>query len=277
MNNITIVLNSSNYDSSRGVFAYKLPHPRTFASKKVALTYCSVYKQWENILTSYGNNSFTITWINNVQYTFTIPDGNYTIGQINDYIQFCLTSNNLYVLNTNSANTIISFCELLVNPTAYGTQLYFQAVPTSTTATANLWLLPAGATWAFPTTAKTASITFNSAFGSLIGFSSGTYGNSSTTISINSPLTPNIAIVNSLIIRTNLINSERINPSDVLGAMDIAGSYGDLMIKNVGQYLYTEISANNFSEILVYFSDQNLNNLKFKDNQACIILSIVDK
>ena len=34
MNNITVVLNSSNYITSRSLFSYKLPIPQTFSNKK---------------------------------------------------------------------------------------------------------------------------------------------------------------------------------------------------------------------------------------------------
>ena len=277
MNNITVVLNSSNYITSRSLFSYKLPIPQTFSNKKVALISCSLYKQFENINASYGNNSFTINWIDGTSHTYIIDNGNYTIQQINEYIQHSMYQDNLYVLNSASNSLLVSFLELVVNSTAYGCQLNFYAVPISSVATTKNYVQPTGATWAYPTTAKTPTITFNSGFGALIGFGAGTYGAGNVDISKNSTATPNIAIVNNLLIRTNLINNQYTNPSDILGCMDISGAYGDLMTKQMGQLLYSNISSNNFSEIIVYFSDQNYNLLAIKDTQVCIQLSIVDQ
>lgn len=277
MNNITVVLNSSNYISNRSLFSYKLPIPQTFSKKKVALISCSLYKQFENINSNYGNNVFTINWIDGKAYKYTIDNGNYTIVQINEYIQHSMYQDNLYVLNTASNGILVSFLELVVNSTAYGCQLNFYAVPISADATTKLYAKPSGATWAYPTTATTPSITFNSSFGALIGFGAGTYGGGSTNLSKNSTTTPNIALVNNLLIRSNLINNQFTNPSDILGAMDISGAYGDLMTKSMSQLLYSNISSNNFSEIIVYFSDQNYNLLSIKDTQVCIQLSIVDQ
>jgi hypothetical protein len=275
MNNLTIVFNSSNYDSNRGVFSYKIS-PQRFENKKVALTHCSVYKQWENITSAYSNNTFTITWLNST-INAIIPDGNYTVSQINDYIQYVLYSNGLYLINSANSASIVSYMELVINPTQYCCQLNFTPIPTSSQATALGYTQSSGVGWVFPSTATCPSITFGSNFGSLIGFNSGTFGGGSAITSINSSLTPKIAKVTSLIIRSNLLNSEYTNPNDVLSAMDINGEYGDLMTKNIGTLLYSNISSNNFNEILVYFSDQDLNKLTFKDTQICIILSIVDK
>ena len=278
MNNINFILNSANYDSARSVFAYKLPIPQQFSGKRVGLSYCSIYKQFDNINAStYGNNTITIKWVDNINYVLTIPDGNYSVSQINEFIQYALVKLNLFVTDTTNTSKIISFVELTTNPTAYGCSLFFYPMPTSSYATNQLYTKPSGATWSYPSVATCPSITFGSAFGSLIGFSGGTYGGGSVSLALNSTKTPQIAVVNSLLIRTNLVNSEFTAPNDVISAMDLSGSYGELMVKQPGQILYSNIAANTFYEIVVYFSDQNYNKLAIKDTEVCIHLSIVDK
>ena len=275
MNNQNFILNSSNYDSARKVFAYKLPIPQSFANKRVGLSYCSIYKQFENVLSTYGNNVITITWANNVNYTITIPDGNYSVSELNDYLQYSLVQQKLYLLD--SSGKIVTYVEILSNPTAYGTSLFFYTVPTSAMATTAGLTQPSGAPWTFNNNAKNPKLILTQAFGKLLGFAEGTYGNGTANLAVYSTLTPQMAVVNSLLLRTNLINNEFTNPSDVISAMDLNGSYGDLMVKSVGQILYSNIAANNFYEIVVYFSDQNYNKLSIKDTEVCIHLSMVDK
>lgn len=275
-NNINIILNSSNYDTSKKQFSYKLTIPQRFENKRVGLAYCSIYKQWDNISSSYGNNKFTITWIDNSTWNFTIPDGNYSIAQINEYISYVLYQNKLYCTNTSNSTQASVNLEIVVNPTLYGSQINAYPILTSANATASGLAVPSGASWSFPTTAKCPSITFTSGFGSLFGFSAGTYGGGSASQSFNSNLCPQIALVNSLILRTNLINNQIITPNDVLGAMPLDGEYGSLLKFQNSMILYSNISSNNFSEIIVYFSDQNLNKLSIKDTEVCIVLSIVD-
>jgi hypothetical protein len=72
------------------------------------------------------------------------------------------------------------------------------------------------------------------------------------------------------------LNVNYVNPPDVLTAISLDGEYGSLLKYQGQQLLYTPISANNFSEIAISFSDQNLNRLSIKDTEVCIILSIVD-
>ena len=58
--------------------------------KKVnALSNLSIYYTWNNIKSSYGNNKFKIsapTW----NEEFTLPDGSYSISDIQDYSEYIL-------------------------------------------------------------------------------------------------------------------------------------------------------------------------------------------
>ena len=54
------------------------------SSKTIALANLSIYYTWENINSKYNNNKFKIsgpTW----SETFDLPDGSYTIPDIQDY------------------------------------------------------------------------------------------------------------------------------------------------------------------------------------------------
>ena len=57
--------------------------------KSVALSNVSIYYTWRNIKSSYKNNKFKIsapTWSNE----FELPDGSYSISDIQDYFQYIL-------------------------------------------------------------------------------------------------------------------------------------------------------------------------------------------
>ena len=58
-------------------------------NKNTALANLSIYYTWENIKSKYNNNKFKIsasTWHD----TFDLPDGSYSIGNIQDYIEFII-------------------------------------------------------------------------------------------------------------------------------------------------------------------------------------------
>ena len=55
----------------------------------MALANLSIYYTWKNIKSEYNNNTFKIsapTWND----TFNLPDGSYSIGDIQDYFEFII-------------------------------------------------------------------------------------------------------------------------------------------------------------------------------------------
>ena len=59
------------------------------SNKNIALANLSIYYTWKNIKSEYNNNKFKIsapTWSD----TFDLPDGSYSIADIQDYFEFII-------------------------------------------------------------------------------------------------------------------------------------------------------------------------------------------
>ena len=59
------------------------------SNKYVAISNLSIYYKWENIKKSYNNNKFKIsapTW----NQIFELPDGSYSVSDIQDYFEYIL-------------------------------------------------------------------------------------------------------------------------------------------------------------------------------------------
>ena len=70
----------------------------------MALTNLSIYYTWKNIKSEYYNNrfkTFTLTWNN----TFDLPDGYYSISDIQDYFEFFIKKH-----ETLTQNSSIQIC-----------------------------------------------------------------------------------------------------------------------------------------------------------------------
>ena len=68
-------------------------------NKNIALVNLSIYYTWKNIKTEYNNNKFKIsapTW----NETFDLPDGSYTIDDIQDYFEFIIKKHETLTNNT---------------------------------------------------------------------------------------------------------------------------------------------------------------------------------
>ena len=73
--------------------------------KNMALVNLSIYYTWKNIKSEYNNNKFKIsasTW----NETFDLPDGSYTIDDIQDYFEFIMKKH--VILNDNPSIKIYS-------------------------------------------------------------------------------------------------------------------------------------------------------------------------
>ena len=87
----TIFMNSENSRTSEyHVLLLNLTNKIDLRSEKtVALSNLSIYYTWKNIKSSYNNNKFKIsapTW----NEEFKLPDGSYSISDIQDYFQYIL-------------------------------------------------------------------------------------------------------------------------------------------------------------------------------------------
>ena len=88
----TIFINSENSKTPKPyVLTLKLTNKLDLRSgeKVIALSNISIYHTWKNIKSSYNNNKFKIstpTWNDK----FELPDGSYSISDIQDYFEYIL-------------------------------------------------------------------------------------------------------------------------------------------------------------------------------------------
>ena len=88
----TIFMNSENSRTSEyHVLVLKLAEKLDLrrGQKSVALSNLSIYYTWKNVKSSYSTNSFKIsapTW----SEEFKLPDGSYSISNIQDYFEYIL-------------------------------------------------------------------------------------------------------------------------------------------------------------------------------------------
>ena len=88
----TIFMNSENSETSKhNVLVLKLTDKLDLrrGQKTVALSNLSIYYTWKNVKSSYNNNNFKIsapTW----SEEFELPDGSYSVSDIQDYFEYIL-------------------------------------------------------------------------------------------------------------------------------------------------------------------------------------------
>jgi hypothetical protein len=272
----TIIINSSNYVQGSGnKYVYQFPQTSYFpAGSGIGVSNIAIYNSIQNITEKRGNNKITLNWLG-VDYIFTIPNGYYSVSDLNYFLQNQCIINNLYVTANDGADNVY-FAEIVINSIRYSTSLNFYAIPTESQATGLGYVKPAGATWSYPLSAQCPSLSFNQAFGNLIGLTFGTYppSLSSTNVQFLSTQTPVISPVDSLILTCNLISSKYSIPSNVLFTVPISSALGSLINVNISTIVFNDILPQNFSSLEITIFDQLFNPVILLDKEMTLTLVI---
>jgi hypothetical protein len=271
----TIMLTSANYignSTFKYYFRTTLKAPDDISA--IAISNIEFYNMSYNITSSYGNNTLTINWLG-TNYYLTFSDGYYSASDINSQIQSFCYLNSLYV--TSSDGKIGYFIEIAENAPLYKIQLNMYAIPTATQATTLGYSLPSTATWAFPIVASTPTLTFNSAFGNLIGQNAGTYPvlswySSQSFVSTKSPI---ISPINSYIFTCSMINNPYGKLSDHIATVALTSSLGSIVKYTPPTIIPHEIYAGQYQNFYITLYDQSYNLLQINDEEFNITIALL--
>ena len=302
-----LVLNSTNViGSNNAVFKYNFigGNFTINANSEMCISQVVIPYSWFNISKTYYKNA-TIQYKfpragTSDTYTITVQDGYYDINSLNNALELYMVSQNQYFYNTNTIQNQY-YIQLLTNVTYYSNQIIETLVPISlptgyslptmvvngftytgfncNTTTAGL----SGSTTSyFPTAPITTQVIIPSytgfnGIGSTIGFLAGTYPSvaSSTAYNVLSNTVPNLTPVNSLVIRSDIIDNPCAMPSDILDTMAISSTpFGSNIVYIPSYEKWINILEGSYSSLTVTFQDQNFNTLQANDPNSLISLLI---
>lgn len=235
-----------------------------------------------NITSAYNNNKFTFNFPTGAgvgtytPFTVNIPDGFYTITDLNSFVQQYAISNGLYLINA-SGNNVYYTPAFYVNQTSYAIQILLYAVPRSTPVG---WTQPSNwIGYSTYTSDRTPfiNISFNNNFGDYVGFSPGNYPLTlpqTTNYSILSNKKPPVAsIVNSIIVHCSLVNNPVVSPSDILDAFQIQGAtFGQNINYQPSVEKFVKLTKGSYSSMIITLTDQNNNIIYLNDPNILLTL-----
>jgi hypothetical protein len=239
-----------------------------------------------NVSSYYSNRTFSLIFPKGATtqtISVTLPEGFYTVTDINSYIQQICLDNGAYLID--STGNYVYYQQLVYNSTYYSVQLLLYPVPTT---------LPTGYSYAsagtlytssanLPTTSYTPQLVLSSAgsISTIIGFVSGaTYPSTQSTTykSILSTLTPVGSTINSIIMQCSLVNNPVTTPSDILDSLPIHNStFGSNITYEPSFEKFISLSDGTFNNFTFSFRDQNLNEIYARDPNVSITLIIRQK
>jgi hypothetical protein len=292
--------------------AVNIPEGSTMSVSQITIPY-----SWRNISARLGNNTYSYSMPNGASGTttygsYTIPDGFYTVSQLNTLIHQQFNANGHYWYLHNSTginnNTYVYPLSITSNVSAYTNTITAYNIPLTGSIVqvigagyvagdgnngSTLWsgTYPTGGVTftgrccqiTFSGTNQSATTTF---LGNVLGFTPASYPTTATgltalTSSSNGntltsvPSYPALgSVVNGVIVRCNMVDNNISSPSDILTSLPIDVAYGSNLNYQPINDNKVKIRSGKYNNVTVYFADQNNNNLLMLDPNVLITLII---
>ena len=302
----TLVLNSSNViGSTNSIFKYTFTNGgfEVGEDAEICLSQLTIPYSWFNLSKTYYNNTtIQYTFPNGSTtniYTVVLPDGFYSVLDINNYLALYMVSQNQYFYNSTTGNNLY-FIQISTNTTYYSNQIIANNVPTtlptgysvpSTTINGytytgfNCNTTTAGNTGGsssfYPTTTKTTQVIIPSytgiyGIGSVLGFLGGSYPSTPASSSYNvlSNTTPLATPVNSLVIRCDIVSNPCSPISDILDSCSINVTFGSNLNYAPSYEKWVGLKQGTYNSMVVSICDQNFNVIPSNDPNVLISILI---
>ena len=195
-------------------------------NKNMALANLSIYYTWKNVKSTYNNSKFKIS-VATWNETFDLPDGSYNISEIQDYIEYIIKKH----------ETIRENAPILIYANTINNRIVFKIKSRY-----KLELLSKETMKLLGSTKNTIDADKNSE---------------------NVPKLENVEVV---LVHCNLVNNTYQQHSRVLFIFVPTKQYGQLISISPHSLAFLKTRSTEFSEIEVWFTDQNNNALEIEDN-----------
>jgi hypothetical protein len=279
-----IILNKRNVipDDYKNRYVYQFPNGMVhLKSAKIALARLQMWNSINNITDTFHNNMFNIKLPNGndlVTPYIKIPDGQYTLEQMNVFIQYVCIQNNFYLI-TDSGDYAY-FIELVFNPTQDRVELVCYVVPT-------LVLLPAG--WSapggfpFPASPMTPQLDLSTSgdyagFAKYLGFTPALYPPTPSAVDYNvlADEADSIYAMESLVVNCNLVNNSLSIPATQLYSFSISDvPFGAVANESpTAEFSYVKVNDGIYTSLQITLTDEFGNNIFIRDTDIVIVLSI---
>lgn len=276
----TLCLNSSNVVSGSNNTSFKYNFlGGNFQAKdyEICIGSLTIPYAFYNVSQFYSNTTFSLTFPTTASATTTVavtlPDGFYSVTDIQNYIQQICLANGFYLID--GAGNFVFYTYLTYSSTYYKVQLVQTLVPTS---------LPAGytqpASWqGYRATSVTPTLVLaaSGSIAPIIGFAPGASYPSTpsvTNYNILSTSTPQGSTVNSLIARCSLVNNSVTVPSDIMDGFPINATFGSNITYDPSFEKWVELKDGVYNSLTFIIVDQNLNSISSVDPNVAITLLI---
>jgi hypothetical protein len=243
-----------------------------------------MYSCYYNVTAAIANNVFTITIypadVYAQTFTITVPDGSYTVADLNSYFQYWSIQNSLYLIN--SVGDYVYFASFAVNAVKYAIELQTISCPyNGDVSTLPLgWTLPLG----FPTAPAVnaswnAVVAFPNAgmaeyFGFAVNFATAANSGNTTTLAYLSTIAPQIQPNPSLLLSiTGISNKYAATP--IIYSFSSAGvAFGSMISEKPNNLMWSTLNSGTYNELRITFLGTDLRPMTLLDPSITLLLAL---
>lgn len=273
----TLILNATNATDDASVYEYILPGSATFTDKdQIAISSVQLWYSWFNVTSELNNNEFEYIFPTSggtVTRSVLIPDGFYSLGDLNSFLQSVMVTNGDYAKDSNGRN--VYFLQISENQTAYAVQIDSFPVPTSAQATTlGYTQAPSGG---YPASASTPQIVIEpNRFQVYTGFNAGTYPSApqSSTYSALSQNTPEVSHVNTILLNCNIVNNPLAVPNNVIFAFVPNVGFGSIISPPITELVWNTVQGGSYEKLRLQFLNELYQPIKLRDTSIIIQLVV---
>jgi hypothetical protein len=270
---VQLSINTTHWQS--GTNRYRLPFAQPLdlrgRNAKLSMYQYGIYNSTYNISSALQNNTFYITWLGATKEC-VIPDGFYSVSDLNVVLQFNLTKNKYYCINTTNSSQVVFNFALSVNSARYAVQLDINFIPASTSTFWSTYSQPSTPGWTKPSVNTYPTIIFNTNLEKLLGFDTSIVAYpSSTTVGTESSKSflsvtyPVLSPIFTYIVTCNLINNRLSQIPNLFHQIPLNKAYGQLLNETLGSSEGLTCEDTTFNYLEISFLDQNYNFLQRAD------------
>jgi hypothetical protein len=272
-----LTLNQTNLDQSEpsnSIYVYNFPISRIFKEGDyIAVSSLNIFYSFFAISQEYQNNTYNYVWydaLGPATFTVVIPNGTYTIEQLNFQLQQTMIQNGHYLVN--NSGDYVYYLEFQPNPVKYAFQFNSYPIPT---ALPGGWSNPGGIT--FPAVATTPQLVLlSNRFQNITGINAGSYPSpvQNTNYSKTSDFTPQLTPFSSFIVRCSLCRNDLANPTDSIYSFAPDSGFGNILNPQMHSLVWNKVTPGVYNNFKIEFADQNYNKLQIKDTSLLVQIAL---
>lgn len=275
MSTYPIIITKNNLVSgTNNQYKYDFSSTIDMTGMDIGLASASLFHSWQNITASKANNQFQIihpaTGGTNVTLSITVPNGGYEITTLNNFLRYYLINNGYFIQNNSTLEQVV-YCEFQVNPSTYSVEFVSYKMETSLPAG-----FTAGSAITFPSTTRAPQLTVtHPAFGTLIGFETGTFPAVQQIITTTSSSTkvPIVSDVQSVLVNVDSAHNKFSPNSKVIYSISPAGvPYAGLINEKPSFVSFCPQQGGHRQSITLSLTNQLMEPLSIVDTDLTIML-----